>query len=143
MSTVTYAGFSRVNGVLKFRTANDTKRIDQLTKLGDTNVFLRPLGSAMSKNAAAKYVLSKVEDFNVNVKEAELVLTNLIKDENPFAKTTKTVAKKPQKTVAKKPQKIVVAKNVKLVPTNTDTAFSPAQANKIRAEFMKKLLQNG
>jgi hypothetical protein len=114
MSTVTYAGFSRVNGVLKFRTANNTKRIDQLAKLGDTNVFLRPLGSAMSKNEAAKYVLSKVEDFNVNVKEAELVLTDLIKDENPFKKPVKktVVVKKPQakaiafvaKTVGKKPR---------------------------------------
>ena len=139
MSTVTYAGFSRANGVLKFRTANDTKRIDQLAKLGDTNVFLRPLGGAMSKNDAAKYVLGKVEDFNVNVKEAELVLTNLIKDENPFKKPTKTVAK----TVVKNQQKVVTVKNAKLVTTDPASPdFSPSKAAKIRAEFMKKLLQN-
>ena len=133
MSTVTYAGFSRVAGVLKFRTANDTKRIDQLVKLGDTNVFLRPLGSAMSKNDAAKYVLGQVEDFNVNVAEANTLLTGLIKDENPFVKP------KAVKKVVK--QAVVVAKNLGIKPPVEDPELkmTSKQAAKIRAEFMKKL----
>jgi len=137
MSTVTFAGFSRVNGVLKFRTANDTKRIDQLRKLGDTDVVILALDSAMSKNAAAKFVLTNLASgaYMVDTVEAESVLTNLIKDENPFAKPAKTVAKKPQ---------TVVAKNVTIKPVTAPVMeFSTAQADKIRAQFMKKLLQNG
>jgi hypothetical protein len=145
MSTVTFAGFSRVNGVLKFRTANDTKRIDQLRKLGDTDVVILALDSVMSKNAAAKFVLTNLASgaYMVDTVEAESVLTNLIKDENPFAKPAKTVAKTPQKVVAKKPQ-TVVAKNVTIKPVTAPVMeFSTAQADKIRAQFMKKLLQNG
>jgi hypothetical protein len=132
MSTVTYAGFSRVNGVLKFRTACDAKRIKQLEKLGDTDVDLDKLPMPMDKNQAVKYVLTNLGRFQVNAKEAESVLTNLVKDENPF--------KAPKKPVAKKPQKTVVVKGPKLVVANVaDKPSSPEQAAKIRAEFMKKL----
>ena len=60
MSTVKFAGFSRLQGELKFRTANDTKRINQLRKLGDTDVVILQLPSDMSKNEAAKYVLTNL-----------------------------------------------------------------------------------
>lgn len=132
MALITYAGFSRVDGVLKFRTACDAKRIKQLEKLGDTDIDIDKLPLPMDKNEAVKYVLTNLGRFQVNTKEAELVLTNLVKDENPF--------KAPKKTVAKKPQKTVVVKSPKLVVANVaDKPFSPEQAAKIRAEFMKKL----
>jgi len=60
MSTVQFAGFSRLNGELKFRTANDTKRIDQLRKLGDTDVVILQLPTDMSKTEAAEYVLNNL-----------------------------------------------------------------------------------
>jgi len=60
MSTVQFAGFSRLNGELKFRTANDTKRINQLRKLGDTDVVILQLPTDMSKTEAAEYVLNNL-----------------------------------------------------------------------------------
>ena len=133
MSTVQFAGFSRVNGVLKFRTANEISRAQQLAKLGDTDISMSLLPNPMSKNDAAKYVLTNlaISYPKFNNPEATVLLTGLIKDENPFAKPK----------VAKNP-KTVVAKNVKIktapVAAN-DEPMTAKQAAKIRAEFMKKL----
>ena len=133
MSTVQFAGFSRVNGVLKFRTANEISRAQQLAKLGDTDISMSLLPNPMSKNDAAKYVLTNlaISYPKFNNPEATGLLTGLIKDENPFAKPK----------VAKNP-KTVVAKNVKIktapVAAN-DEPMTAKQAAKIRAEFMKKL----
>jgi len=134
MSTVTFAGFSRVNGVLKFRTACDAKRIKQLEKLGDTNVDIDKLPMPMDKNQAVKYVLTNLGRFQVDAKEAESVLTNLIKDENPFVKPAKKAVK-----VAKIPTKVVVKtqRPVKVVASVAKTPRSPAEARKqfIEANF--------
>jgi hypothetical protein len=143
MSTVTFAGFSRVAGVLKFRTANDVKRIDQLRKLGDTDVVILQLPQEMSKNDAAKFVLTNLDSgkYFVEAKEAEALLAGLVKDENPFAKPVKTVAKKPQKvvkTVAKKPQ---AKPAVTAAPAMEFVAVNPQNAAKIRAQFIKKLFK--
>ena len=136
MSTVQFAGFSRLNGALKFRTANDTKRIDQLRKLGDTDVVILQLPSDMSKNEAAKYVLTNLAasypDFNSA--EAELVLTNLIKDENPSAKPK--AVKKPQATVTVRKSKIKISK---ASAEADDFKMTPKEAARVRAEFMKQL----
>jgi hypothetical protein len=135
MSTVKFAGFSRVAGVLKFRTANDVKRIDQLRKLGDTDVVILALPNEMSKNDAAKFVLTNLDGgaYFVDAKEAEAVLTASIKDENPFAKP-------------KAPKKVKTVKVTKpglkigsVVVRADDAPYTPKQAAKIRAEFMKKL----
>lgn len=135
MSTVQFAGFSRVDGVLKFRTANEISRAQQLAKLGDTDISMAILPNPMTKNDAAKYVLTNlaISYPKFNTPEATGLLTSLIKDENPFAKPK----------VAKKP-KTVKAKNVKLIigkatVSADDAPYTPKQAAKIRAEFMKKL----
>jgi hypothetical protein len=135
MSTVLFAGFSRVGGVLKFRTANDVKRIDQLRKLGDTDVVILALDSAMSKNAAAKFVLANLASgaYMVDTVEAESVLTNLIKDENPFAKPAKKAVK-----IAKTPAKVVVKMQQPAKVTSVaKTPRSPAEGRKqfIEANF--------
>lgn len=136
MSTVQFAGFSRVNGALKFRTANDISRAQQLAKLGDTDISMAILPNPMTKNDAAKYVLTNlaVSYPKYNTPEATGLLTSLIRDENPFAKP-----KKPAKP------KTVVAKKARLILSPTvsvgvdDAPYTPKQAAKIRAEFMKKL----
>ena len=135
MTTVQFAGFSRVAGVLKFRTANDMARAEQLAKLGDTDISMALLPNPMTKNDAAKYVLTNlaVSYPRFNTSEATRLLTGLIKDENPFAKP-----KAPKKV------KTVVAKKARLVIGSTsvgadDAPYTPKQAAKIRAEFMKKL----
>jgi len=135
MSTVTFAGFSRVNGVLKFRTANDVNRINQLRKLGDTNVTILALDSAMSKNAAAKFVLTNLASgaYMVDTVEAESVLANLIKDENPFAKPAKKAVK-----VTKTPAKVVVkTQRPAKVTSVAKTPRTPAEGRKqfIEANF--------
>ena len=96
MTTVAFAGFSRLQGELKFRTANDTKRINQLRKLGDTDVVILQLPSDMSKNEAAKYVLTNLTasypDFDTD--EAKTLLASIIRDDITLAWSKKTVTVK-------------------------------------------------
>jgi len=133
MALITFAGFSRVDGVLKFRTACDSKRIAQLIKLGDTEVDIDKLPLPMDKNEAVKYVLANIGRFQVDAKEAEALLTGLVKDENPFVKPR--APKKVKTVVAKKARLIVGSVSVGA----DDAPYTAKQAAKIRAEFMKKL----
>jgi len=128
---ISYVGFSRVAGELKFRTAGNEARVLQLAKLGDTDVTMMLLPKEMTKNEAAKFALTNF--FKKVDAEVEAMFAANAKDENPFAKP---------KAVAK--TKTVVAKNVRLVVGTTsvgadDAPYTPKQAAKIRAEFMKKL----
>ena len=90
---ITYAGTSRVDGVLKFRTATDEKRIAQLAKLNDTEINLVELQPpAFNKQDAVKALLAMgFGDGNAEVSE---LLTGMVKDENPFVKPAKAKAKK-------------------------------------------------
>lgn len=135
MSTVQFAGFSYSAGILKFRTANDMARAEQLAKLGDVNIHMALLPNAMTKNDAAKYVLTNlaISYPQVDQVDAAKVLTGLIKDENPFAKPK--APKKPKTVVAKKARLIIGSVSVGA----DDAPYTPKQAAKIRAEFMKKL----
>ena len=55
--TFTVAGTSNLNGVVKFRFANDLKsRIAVLTRNGHTDIDLRELPEAMTKEAAIQYL---------------------------------------------------------------------------------------
>jgi hypothetical protein len=112
MSTVKFAGFSRLQGALKFRTANDTKRIDQLRKLGDTDVVILELPEEMTKNDAAKFVLNNLNlGYMVDVAEATGLLTGLISDK----KVAKTVTVKKSRTI-KISKRAAEADDVKLTP---------------------------
>jgi hypothetical protein len=53
-----FAGVSRLNGELKFRTAQSPARFQQLTKLGDTEVEMSSV-NADSKEAAAQELLDR------------------------------------------------------------------------------------
>ena len=135
MSTVSIAGFSYNAGILKFRTANSMVRAEQLAKLGDVNIHMALLPNEMSKNDAAKYVLTNlaISYPQVDQAEAATLLTSLIKDENPFAKPK--AAKKPKTVKVTKPRLIIGSTSVGA----DDAPYTPKQAAKIRAEFMKKL----
>jgi len=137
MTTVQFAGFSRLNGELKFRTANDVKRIDQLRKLGDTDVFILALPTEMTKNDAARFVLTNLAvsypDFN-NV-EATALLEGLIQDKNPSAKPQ--AQKKPRN-----PVKVTVPNMAKVKLTGATVKFeklTAKQAAEIRAEFNEQV----
>jgi hypothetical protein len=122
MSTVKFAGFSRLQGALKFRTANDTKRINQLRKLGDTDVVILELPEEMSKNDAAKHVLNNLNlGYMVDVAEATELLTGLISDK----KVAKTVT-------VKKASKIKISKRS---AEADDVKLTPKQAARVREEW--------
>jgi hypothetical protein len=83
---ISFVGYSRVAGELKFRTATDEKRIEQLAKLGDTDINMVALPEAMTKSAAAKWALT-AEFFTQSTECGQDVFslfTANSKDENPF-----------------------------------------------------------
>ena len=90
---ITFAGTSRVAGVLKFRTATDEKRIAQLARLNDTEINLVELQPpAFGKADAVKALLAM--GFGEGDAEVTELLTGMVKDENPFVKPAKAKAKK-------------------------------------------------
>jgi len=54
-----FAGVSRLNGELKFRTATEDSRFAQLSKLGDTDVEFVRIDPVESKQAAAEQLLAR------------------------------------------------------------------------------------
>jgi hypothetical protein len=84
---ISFAGYSRLAGELKFRTATDEKRIEQLAKLGDTDINIVKLSTPVAtKNEAVKAVIQLYGNAEAEVTE---FLTAQVKDENPFAKPAK------------------------------------------------------
>lgn len=85
---ISFAGTSRVAGVLKFRTATDKKRIAQLVKLNDTDINLVEIQPpAFDKQGAVKALLAM--GFGEGDAEVTEFLTAQVKDENPFVKAPK------------------------------------------------------
>lgn len=98
---ISFAGYSRVAGELKFRTATDEKRIEQLAKLGDTDINIIKLSAPVSsKNEAVKAVIQLYGNAEAEVTN---FLVSQVKDENPFARSPK--AKKEVKVKVAKPTK--------------------------------------
>lgn len=128
---ISFAGVSRVNGELKFRTAVSPARITQLQKLGDTEVEMRFLNIAMTKSEAAKRLIST--GFANDREDVLALLVSVANDDNPFAKPKK--ASKPRTVKVTKPRLIIGSVSVGA----DDAPYTPKQAAKIRAEFMKKL----
>jgi hypothetical protein len=125
-----FAGVSRVAGVLKFRTAASPARFQQLGKLGDTDVEMINV-NCETKSQAAKELLSR--NFANGRADIEALLVSIASDDNPFVKS-----KKKSGTVRVKKARLIVGS----VSVGADDApYTPKQAAKIRAEFMKKLAE--
>jgi hypothetical protein len=125
---ISFAGVSRVDGKLKFRTAVSPARITQLQKLGDTEVEMRFLNVPMTKSEAAKRLIST--GFANDREDVLALLVSVANDDNPFAKPKKA--------------KTVVVKKARLIVGSTsvgadDAPYTPKQAAKIRAEFNAKV----
>jgi hypothetical protein len=124
---ISFAGVSRVNGVLKFRTADSPARITQLQKLGDTEVEMRFLNVPMTKSEAAKRLIST--GFANDREDVLALLVFVAKDDNPFAKPkTRTVK--------------VRAKGIRITKAAAeadDIKLTPKQAAKVRAEFCERV----
>jgi len=124
---ISFAGVSRVNGVLKFRTAVSPARITQLQKLGDTEVEMRFLNVAMTKSEAAKRLIST--GFANDREDVLALLVSVANDDNPFAKPKTGTVKVRAKAV----------KISKAAAEADDIKLTPKQAAKIRAEFNAKV----
>ena len=129
---ISFAGVSRVNGELKFRTAVSPARITQLQKLGDTEVEMRFLNVAMTKSEAAKRLIST--GFANDREDVLALLVSVAKDDNPFAKP-----KKKSGTVRVKSTKADPVEAYFLAVEADDVKLTPKQAAKIRAEFNERV----
>jgi hypothetical protein len=129
---ISFAGVSRVNDVLKFRTADSPARITQLQKLGDTEVEMRFLNVAMTKSEAAKRLIST--GFANDREDVLALLVSVAKDDNPFAKP-----KKKSGTVRVKRTKADPVEAYFLAVEADDVKLTPKQAAKIRAEFNERV----
>lgn len=129
---ISFAGVSRVDGELKFRTAVSPARITQLQKLGDTEVEMRFLNVPMTKSEAAKRLIST--GFANDRKDVLALLVSVAKDDNPFAKP-----KKKSGTVRVKSTKADPVEAYFLAVEADDVKLTPKQATKIRAEFNERV----
>jgi hypothetical protein len=125
---ISFAGVSRVNGELKFRTAVSPARITQLQKLGDTEVEMRFLNPPMTKSEAAKRLIST--GFANGRADIEALLVKVASDDNPFARPKKA------RTVKVKAKGVKISK---AAAEADDIKLTPKQAAKIRAEFNERV----
>jgi hypothetical protein len=124
---ISFAGVSRVNGVLKFRTAVSPARITQLQKLGDTEVEMRFLNVPMTKSEAAKRLIST--GFANDREDVLALLVSVANDDNPFAKSK-------ARTVKVKARKVKISK---IAAEADDEKLTPKQAARVRAEFNERV----
>jgi hypothetical protein len=124
---ISFAGVSRVNGELKFRGAQSVARIDQLRKLGDTDVEMCFLNTEMTKSQAAKRLITT--NFANGRADVLALLVKVANDDNPFkAKKARVV-------------KVTVPNNamIHLVGAKIETEeLSTAEARKIRDAWNRK-----
>jgi hypothetical protein len=110
MSSILFAGVSRTAGVLRFRTASDNKRFQQLIKLGDTDVEFAGV-NASNKSEAAKELLAR--NFANGRADIDALLVSIARDDNTV---------KPTKT------RTVKVRNVTIAPTEKKLSIEEANA---------------
>ena len=90
---IKYAGYSRLNGVLKFRTATTQGRVDQLTRTDD-DLHMLEIRPVQTKSLAAKELLA-VGHMSGDQEIVDLYVGKA-KDGNPFnARKTTVVVRVP------------------------------------------------
>ena len=120
---IIYAGYSRLaDGTMKFRTATNEARVNQLVAFGE-EVHMILINGVYSKSAAAKELL-RLDHAN-GAKALEQFYTKFVKDENPFK-----VVKLKVPSVAM--QQLVGAEI-------EEQPLTAKEARKIRAEFNRKV----
>ena len=119
---IIYAGYSRLaDGTMKFRTATNEARVNQLVAFGE-EVHMILINGVYSKSAAAKELL-RLDHAN-GAKELEKFYTAQVRDENPFR-----VVKLKVPSVAMQ----------QLVGSKIETEeLTTAEARKIRNEWNRK-----
>jgi hypothetical protein len=123
---IIYAGYSRLaNGTMKFRTATNEARINQLVAFGE-EVHMILINGVYSKSAAAKELL-RLDHAN-GAKELEAFYVAQVRDENPFKKTTRVVKLKVPSVAMQK----LTGAQIEVEELST------AEARKIRNEWNRK-----
>ena len=124
---IIYAGYSRLaDGTMKFRTATNEARVNQLVAFGE-EVHMILINGVYSKSAAAKELL-RINHAN-GARELEKFYTAQVRDENPFKKTTRVV----KITVPNMAMVHLVGAKIEEEP------LTAKEARKIRAEFNRKV----
>ena len=119
----TFAGTSVLKGVLKVRFANSEARAKQLAKLGDTDVNIVPLPSAMDKAGAVAYLLGLAGFADTDAVRKALQAEVAVKTRP--VKAAKAVKQKVSKTVT-----------VKARPTMDSIRAKAARARAAAAEVV-------
>ena len=120
---IIYAGYSRLaDGTMKFRTATNEARVNQLVAFGE-EVHMILINGVYSKSAAAKELL-RLDHAN-GAKALEQFYTKFVKDENPFRVVKLKV---PSVTMQQ-----LVGAEIEEQPLTAN------EARKIRAEFNRKV----
>lgn len=122
---IIYAGYSRLNGVLKFRTATTEGRVNQITRT-DSDVHMLLIRAVDSKAEAAREML--VLGHMSGDREIEQLYARKALDDNPFR-----ASKKKTSVVVKVPtQSAVKTQGARVEVSEKMTA---KEAAKIRDEF--------
>jgi hypothetical protein len=123
---IIYAGYSRLaDGTMKFRTATNEARVNQLVAFGE-EVHMILINGVYSKSDAAKELL-RIDHAN-GARELEKFYTAQVRDENPFKKTTKVVKLRVPSVAMQQ-----------LVGAEIETEeLGTAEARKIRNEWNRK-----
>ena len=119
----TFAGTSVLKGVLKVRFANSEARAKQLAKLGDTDVNIVPLPSAMDKAGAVAYLLGLAGFADTDAVRKALQAEVAVKTRP--AKAAKSAKQKVSKTVT-----------IKARPTMDSIRAKAARARAAAAEVV-------
>ena len=105
-----FAGVSRLNGELKFRTAQNPARFRQLTKLGDTNVEMINLKAETKQEAAQELLVRNFANGRVDIE----ALLKSVAGKTSAPRKARTVKIK-KSTVAAEPKKLSVEEANRLV----------------------------
>jgi hypothetical protein len=119
----TFAGTSVLKGVLKVRFANSEARAKQLAKLGDTDVNIVPLPSAMDKVGAVAYLLGL----------AGFADTDAVREALQAEVAVKT---RPAKAAKSAKQKVSKTVTIKARPTMDSIRAKAARARAAAAEVV-------
>jgi hypothetical protein len=125
MSKVIYfAGVSRVAGELKFRTATEPGRFQQLAKLGDTDVEMINLNVETKQEAAKELLLRNFANGRADIQ----ALLEAVAGKTSTPRKTGTVRVRARKI-----------KFSKAAAEADDIKLTPRQAAKIREEFNARI----
>ena len=126
---IIYAGYSTLNGKLKFRTATTEGRVHQLVRT-DSDLHMIEIQPCATKAQAAKQLLAM--DYAKGNAEVEQLFAYKTLDENPFA-----LSKKKATVVVKVPTQF--AAKVQGAKVEVSEKMSAKEAAKIRDEFNAKV----